>query len=118
MIAHSTQLIVLGIVAVLGGTFVLVKRKSLAKANAKTMIGRGKWTRLDYSEDYFLFLGTLCGIFFIMVGCMSLVSGIFRSDDKLSSDFVGYVIYGFFAVIALGFVISLPYVYFRFGNKK
>jgi intracellular septation protein A len=105
----------MGIGGVAAGIFLLVRRKSLAKANEKSMVGRGKWTRFDYSEDYFRFLGTFGGIFFILAGALSLVSGFFRESNPVG---VGYILYGIVAIIFLAFLISIPYVYLKFGNKK
>ena len=118
MISENTQVALVGLGSLLGGVFVLIRRKSLAKANAKNMVGRFAWTRLDYSEEYFLFHGTACGIFFILVGILCLLAAIFRDENRIVAGPVGYLITGIVVFIFLAGLLVIGYGNYRFRSKK
>ena len=118
MISEKTQIGLIGIAGILGGVYVLVRRRSLAKANAKYMAGRYEWTGVDYSEEYFRFLGTVGGIFFIFSGVMALLSYLFRDSQGTPQALAGYAMYGILVLVFIGGIISILYTRLRFRNKK
>ena len=119
MISHDTQIGLIGLAALCGGIFVLIRRKSLAKANAKNMTGRSWWeSRFNYSEQYFLMAGTAAGIFFILVGIMSLLAAFFKNPEGRLPVPLEYLFWAIIGFIFGGGLIFITYVNFRFRKVK
>jgi hypothetical protein len=117
MIAEAYQLGAVGIVFIIGGVFVLARRRSLARANAKDMIRWSWWTpRFNYSEEYFLILNTACGIGFILIGLLSLA--LFKDSEGRLPAPLEYVVVAVVGFLFIGGFISIIYVNFRFRKKK
>ncbi len=116
---ESLQLVLLGLAAIVGGTFVLVRRRRLAKASAKNMTRWPRWSnRFNYSEDYFLMLNTAGGVFIILVGIISLIAAPFKNSDQQMPAPLECLMMAIVGFIFVGGLLLIIYVNFRFRKAK
>jgi hypothetical protein len=119
VIAEKVQIGLFGAAALLGGVFILVRRKLLSKSNAKDMDAwLGFAFRFNYSEEFFVILNTAGGIVLILFGVILLIGALFRdSENRLSSplEFLILAIVGF---IFAGGLLTITYVNIRFRKAK
>src|SRR3954452_17259150 len=117
---EGTQRILLGVGLLAGGVFLLARHKGLARRVAEGMKGNpvAKWSKTDYSEEYFRGLYGFAGVFLIVNGLVALVAEARGEPGGTSCVICDYVIWSLVAAIFGGGLAYILYSNRRFGDRK
>lgn len=118
--SEKTEIILLAGGFLIFGTIALIKHKSFAGKTAEQLKNRRfiKWTRFDYSENYYRLLYKFGGIIFIAESILIFLSVLFGGKEHRAESIGNYIVPGLAITIMICGAAFIIYVGYKFGNKK
>lgn len=123
MMTRSTLLTLLATAYLVGGIVIIHRRRPWADKMAKRIekswwIDWVRWTRMDYSSEYFRLQYLASGIFFIAVAMLIFLSVALGGKNHDPNSVGSYILPALVISLFTSGFLYIMYVSYRFGNKK